>query len=254
MIMSEADVLIASTDDEWRQLSCLYGVPHDRLKTIHPGVDHSIFRPGDRVADRASLGIGDEAVLVCAGRIQPLKGVDLAIKALQRLDAAVGRKVVLFIIGGPSGATGNGELRRLEGLASTLGVRERVRFVGARDHDEIAPFLRAADAVLVCSHSESFGLVALEAHACGTPVVGTALEGLSHIVQDGITGFLVDTRDPHVFASRIQTLVTDEERRAAMGYEAERVAHTFSWAKSAEAMANLYECLVRERWPQLCTC
>ena len=253
-IMAAADVLIASTDDEWRQLSCLYGVPHDRLKTIHPGVDHDTFHPEGRELARKALGVGDEAMLVSAGRIQPLKGLTLAIEAVQRLRSMLDREVSLYIIGGPSGASGHEELARLRALTGSLGLSGRVRFVGAARHDDMGSFLKAADVALVCSHTESFGLVALEAHACGTPVVGTAVEGLSHIVRDGITGFLVDTRDPALFASRLERLLSDEAMRSTMGCRAVLVARRFSWETTAGNLLDLYDCLVHERWPQLCTC
>jgi D-inositol-3-phosphate glycosyltransferase len=253
-IMAEADVLISSTDDEWRQLSCLYGVAHDRLKTIHPGVDHDLFSPGDRKAARAELGIGDEAMLVYAGRIQPLKGLDLAIRAVHELRGTIDRDVVLYLVGGASGATGTRERARLQELTHALGLERHVRFVGPAGHTEIPSYLRAADAAVVCSYSESFGLVALEAHACGTPVVATGVDGLAHIVRDGVTGFLVDTRDPESFAARLRILLSDEERWALLSRNALHVARAFSWGRTASGLFELYDCLLHERWPQLCTC
>lgn len=253
-IMRTADVLIASTDDEWRQLSCLYGVTHDRLKTIHPGVDHAIFHPGDRGAARARLGLGDEAMLIYAGRIQPLKGLELAIQAVERLAHTLERRSVLYIVGGASGTTGTRELARLRDLARRLGVSDRVRFLGPTEHRGIPSLLRAADVAVVCSHTESFGLVALEAHACGTPVVGTAVGGLSHIVQDQRTGFLVQTRDPDVFAARLHDLLSDDRLRQRFARNAVLSASLFSWQDTADALLELYECLLRESWPQLCTC
>jgi D-inositol-3-phosphate glycosyltransferase len=249
-----ADVLIASTDDEWEHLSCLYGVSHDRIKTIHPGVDHTLFHPGDQMVARRSLGLGDELVLLYAGRIQPLKGLELAIRTVEKLQRAVDRPLLLLVVGGASGARGSEEVARLEGLASSLGVADQVRFAGPQSHERLAGYYQAADALVVCSHSESFGLSALEAQACGTPVVGTAVGGLSYVVEDGVSGFLVDTRDPDVFSSRLERLLCDGDLRGKFRARAERSASAFSWAGSAGSFLQLYDCLLEESLPQLCTC
>ncbi len=253
-VIRQADVLIASTDDEWRQLTCLYLADHDKLKTIHPGVDRDLFHPGDRDAARASLGFAEEAVLLYVGRIQKLKGLDLALRAFNELDSAIERKVRFVIVGGVSGAGGEAELARLKELAHDLGIASKVRFEGPQPHEKLPTYYRAADAVLVCSHSESFGLAALEAHACGTPVVGTPVGGLSYIVADGESGFLSESRDPTEFAGRLKTLLSDADLCARFRARAVERAARFSWATTASEFHQLYECLVREGLTQPCTC
>lgn len=253
-VIDSADVLIASTDEEWRQLACLYGASHDRLKTLHPGVDHSIFGPGDRAEARRRLGLSDEAVMLFAGRIQPLKGLELAVRAAEQLAGALDRRLVFLLVGGASGSDGEYEMARLGDLAARLDIAANVRFLGAQPHHHLPVFYRASDVVVVCSHSESFGLAALEAHACGTPVVGTAVGGLSYIVRDGESGFLLDTRDPAEFAARLKTVLSDDDLRASFGRAATRSAKFFSWDKTARAMLELYECLIEESFPEACVC
>ncbi len=257
-VAGRADVLVASTEEEWRQLACLYGAPHDRLKTLHPGVDHSLFSPGERARARVGIGLGSEseehALLLYVGRIQRLKGIDLAIEATEQLIPALDRPVRLMIIGGASGPEGNAELNRLEGLARSLGIEDAVRFMGPKPHRDLVDYYRAADAVVVCSYSESFGLTALEAHACAAPVVATAVGGLSHIVADGESGYLVESRDPAEFAGRLKTLVADDALRLQMGTEGLRRSMMFEWDATAGEFLELYECLVREDYPEACTC
>lgn len=253
-VIRSADVLVASTDDEWDHLACLYGASHDRLKTIHPGVDHSLFAPGDRAAARARLGLRDEVVVLYVGRIQRLKGIELAVRAVEQLVGAVERDVVFMIVGGASGSDGDGELRRLNELVTELDLEHNVRFMGPQPHDGLPSFYNASDALVVCSHSESFGLAALEAQACGTPVVGTPVGGLSYVVRDGMSGFLVDTRDPTVFASRLKTLLGDEQLIRDFCVAAVRSAQAFSWKRSASEFITLFDCLMTERAPHLCTC
>jgi D-inositol-3-phosphate glycosyltransferase len=260
-VSTAADVLVASTDEEWNQLTCLYGVPHDRLKTLHPGVDHAIFSPGDHSAARARIGLrasnGDDqdpAVLLYVGRIQPLKGVELAIRATEQLVPVLGRPVRLIAVGGASGSEGVRELERLQELAGSLDVEHSVEFVGPKPHRELVHYYRAADALVVCSFSESFGLAALEAHACGTPVVATAVGGLSRIVADGVSGFIVESRDPAEFAGRLKTILADEILRANMRVAASSMSQTFTWEATADEFLELYECLVRETFPEACTC
>lgn len=253
-VIEAADVLVASTDDEWKQLACLYGAHHDKLKTLHPGVDHAVFSPGDRAQARASLGLSDEAVMLYVGRIQRLKGIELAIRAAEQLVPALDRPLRFLVAGGASGPAGDMEVARLRALVEELGLTDVVRFVGAIPHAELPAYYRAADAVVVCSHSESFGLTALEAHSCGTPVVGTPVGGLSHVVADERSGFLVDTRDPAVFAARLKTLLADPALSARFSGAAVASASSFSWDRTAASLQELYECLVREQSPEACTC
>ncbi|HEX2296597.1 MAG TPA: glycosyltransferase [Actinomycetota bacterium] len=253
-VIDAADVLVASTDDEWKQLACLYGAEHDKLKTLHPGVDHSVFSPGDRGAARAALGLGDDAVMLYVGRIQPLKGIELAVRAAEQLVPALDRPLRFLVAGGASGPAGDLEVARLRALVTELALEDVVRFVGPVPHAELPVYYRAADALVVCSHSESFGLTALEAHSCGTPVVGTPVGGLSHVVADERSGFLVDTRDPSVFAARLKTLLADDALRARFGAAAVTEASAFSWERTAASLQELYECLMREQSPEACTC
>ena len=253
-IISSADVLIASTDQEMEQLACLYGASHDRLKALPPGVDHRVFRPLPKESSRAQLGLGDEAVMLFVGRIQRLKGIDLAISALEQLVPALDREAVLLVVGGASGADGDRETERLRALARSFGIEDRVRFMGPQPHDRLPLFYSASDVVTVCSHSESFGFAALEAHACGVPVVGTPVGGLSHVVREGVSGFLVDSRDPAVFAARLKTLLSDHDLHADFSRHASRSAAAFSWDRSAESFLELYECLVLGEAPEVCTC
>ena len=256
-VISASDVLVGSTDEELGQLACLYGASHDSLKTVYPGVDHTLFRPAggeSRAAARAALGLTDEATLLYAGRIQPLKGLDLAVRATEELSGALERDLVLLVVGGPSGPSGAAELARLESLAASLGVADRIRFLGPRPHAELPGLYGAADAVVMCSHTESFGFAALEAHACGVPVVATAVGGLSHIVADGETGFLVNERDSAIFAARLKTILSDDFLRDRFGRAAVARAAAFDWDKSATEFLDLYECLASDRAPELCTC
>jgi D-inositol-3-phosphate glycosyltransferase len=253
-VIAAADALIASTDEEWQQLACLYGAHHDRLKTVYPGVDHALFAPGDRAGARAALDVADEAVVLYVGRIQPLKGIDLAIRAAEQLVPALDRPLAFLVVGGASGARGEAELERLHELTRDLGISDAVRFVGARPHTDLPVFYRAADVVVVCSHNESFGLAALEAHACGTPVVATAVGGLSHIVRDGETGHLVDSRDPAIFAARLKTILSDQDLQQSFGRAAARSAASFSWITTAALFVDLYDCLLTEQYPEVCTC
>jgi D-inositol-3-phosphate glycosyltransferase len=253
-VIRAASTLIASTDEEWQHLACLYGASHDRIKTIYPGVDHASFTPGSKAAARTSLGLGDEAVLIAVGRVQPLKGLDLAVQALEQLRPALDRDVKLLIVGGASGPAGETEMRRLQDLAAELGIADAVLFEGPQPHERTPDYYRAADAALVCSFSESFGLSALEAQGCGTPVVGTDVGGLRHIVRDGSSGFLVESREPSEFAARLKTLLSDPDLQRSFSASALESSAAFTWERTARELSELYECLVTERSPEFCTC
>lgn len=247
-IVNCADLMLASTGAERDQLEMLYGAAEDRIEIVPPGVDHEIFHPVDarrRAEERRSLGLGDAPALLFAGRIQPLKGADLAVEALAELRDP---NAVLLIVGGPSGPDGEAELDRLHELAAKLGLLGRVRFVPPQSHVQLARYYRAVDVCLVPSHSESFGLVALEAAACGTPVVAASVGGLCSLVDDGVTGFLVDSRDPVDYAEPIERLFADPERARAIGIAAEARSRRYGWSMTAARLRRLYtDLLAREQ-------
>jgi D-inositol-3-phosphate glycosyltransferase len=240
-VIACADLMLASTDDERAQLASLYDADPDRIEVVPPGVDHRVFSPGDRDAARQRLGIDAPRVLLFVGRIQPLKGADLAIRSLAALDDP---KVALVVVGGPSGVDGDYELRRVHDLANELGVANQIRWVPPQRHDRLADFYRAADVCIVPSHSESFGLVALEAAACGTPVVAAAVGGLRSLVNHEHTGYLVDGREPVAYAALVQGLLDDEMLAGELGRTAAAQSLRYSWSMTAGRLRRLYGDLV----------
>ena len=243
-VVAAADRLVANTEDEARQLIELYGATPWRVETVSPGVDLSVFRPSASVADvRRRLGLAPDAiVLVFAGRIQPLKGPDVVLRAaasLLRLAPELAERLVVVFVGGPSGSE-VGAPGRLDGLAGELGVAGRVRFEPPCPHRDLADWYRAATLVLVPSHSESFGLVALEAQACGTPVAAAAVGGLRTAVRDGFSGVLVDGHDPEVWASVLRDLVVSPRWLASLSRGALAHASGFGWPATADRLIEVY--------------
>lgn len=235
-----SDLVCASTPEERDQLVSLYDADPDRVEIVPPGVDHEMFSPGtdaDRAHARAALRVSGRRVLLFVGRIQPLKGADLAIRCLAALDDP---RALLLVVGGPSGRDGDGELTRLRELADALGVHDQVRFVSPQRHARLRAFYRAADVCVVPSRSESFGLVALEAAACGTPVVATAVGGLRSLVADGETGFLVAERDPVAFAAPVSVLLDAPDVAHEMGLAAQARSRRYSWSITAGRLRRLY--------------
>jgi D-inositol-3-phosphate glycosyltransferase len=243
-----SDAILANSAGEAAQLERLYGAVPDRIEVVPPGVDHHLFSPGDQRAARAQLGLGAGPVLLFAGRIQPLKGADIAVRALAALrserpsDRAGprSRPATLLLVGGPSGVDGNAELARLHHLVADLGLQERVQFIAPQPHGRLALYYRAADVCLVPSRSESFGLVALEAAACGTPVVAAAVGGLSTLVAHGVSGFLVEGRDPEVYASYVARLLEDRALARALSAQAAALACSYRWSITAARLRRLY--------------
>ncbi|MFM8238549.1 MAG: glycosyltransferase [Actinomycetota bacterium] len=232
-----ADLMLASTGEERSQLADLYGADPNRIEIVAPGVDHSVFSPGDRAAARTRLGIDARRVLLFVGRIQPLKGVDLAIRCLAALDDP---GAVLIVVGGPSGRAGADELRRVRLLAADLGVADRIRWVRPQPHEQLADFYRAADVCLVPSRTESFGLVALEAASCGTPVVAAAVGGLRSLVIDGGTGALVEGRAPADYAAPVARILADPDHAADLSRRAVEHSACYSWSTTAARLRRLY--------------
>ncbi len=238
-VMGCSDAITASCTAEADQLVRLYDAEPDRIEIVPPGVDHAFFSPGSRSGARQALGLPNSPVLLFVGRVQPLKGLSVAIGAL----AEVRRRhpdAVLVAVGGPSGAEGAAELAACEALADRLGVADAIRWVAPQPHHLLSTYYRSADVVVVPSRSESFGLVALEAAACGVPVVAAAVGGLTTIVADGITGTLIDGRDPVDYAEAIEAIVIDPERAAAMGARAAVEARRYTWSMTAARLRRLY--------------
>ena len=238
-VMRCSDAITASCAAEAQQLQRLYGVPRERIQLVPPGVIHAFFSPGDRRGAQRALGMRADGrpVLLFVGRIQPLKGVDVAIGALAGLERC---DAELLIVGGPSGPDGDVEAAKARALAEELGVDGRIHWIEPQPHHRLATYYRAADVCVVPSRSESFGLVALEAAACGIPVVAAAVGGLRTLVDHGRTGHLVERRDPDAFADRIAEVLRDEAAAARMGAEAAAHARNFTWSTTAARLRRLY--------------
>lgn len=239
-----SDAVLASCSVEADQIVQLYGADPSRIEIVAPGVDHAFFAPGDRAQARRALGLeggGRGPWLAFVGRIQPLKGADVAVRALSVLVGEGYQDAHLAVIGGPSGPRGQAELGRLRDLVASLGLADQVRFVPPQPHELLSTWYRAMDACLVPSRSESFGLVALEAAACGTPVVAAAVGGLSTLVEEGVSGFLVEGRRPEVFAARTARILSDPAlaRRLSLGAAAR--AQRYTWPVAAARLRRLYE-------------
>ena len=232
-----SDLITVSNPVEARQLVELGGARPERLELVPPGVDHAFFSPGDQRGARMALGLDERPVLLFVGRIQPLKGLDVAVDALIALDRP---DVTLVAVGGPSGRDGAAELARITARISEAGVGEQVRFVPPQPHHLLSTYYRAADLAVVPSRSESFGLVALEAAACGLPVVAAAVGGLNSLVDDGRTGMLVDGRDPGDFAAAVRSLLDDPVRRRAMSGDAVDESRRYRWSGTAARLRRVY--------------
>lgn len=242
-VVEIADRLVANTDAEAAELIELYGADPKRVAVVNPGVNLSVFRPGSKSAARRRLGLPPDALmLLFVGRIQPLKAPDILLKAAARMlieNPALRSRLVVACVGGPSG---NGLARPslLADLAAELGISDVVRLAPPAPQEELADWYRAADLTVVPSHNESFGLVALESQACGTPVVAASVGGLRTAVDDGVSGVLVDGHDPDDWARVLNRLT---ERPAVLGeFSANAVRHAagFGWSATAARLVDVY--------------
>ncbi len=241
-VVVEADRLVASTEGEARDLVRWYGADPSRISVVPPGVDLITFAPASGARER--LGIApDELVVTFVGRIQPLKAPDLVLRAaaaLRDADPDVGRRLRVLVLGAPSGS-GLAKPDWLVELAAQLGLSRRVSFAPPVDRATLADYYRASDLTVVPSYNESFGLVALESEACGTPVVAARVGGLPTAVSDGVSGVLVDGHDPNEWARVIGNLLRDPARRGELGRAARRHAERFSWQRTTDGLLRAYQ-------------
>jgi D-inositol-3-phosphate glycosyltransferase len=240
-VVESADRLVANTGGEAQELIDLYDADPGKVRVVPPGVDLDLFIPGDMAAARAQVGLPRDAyVLLFVGRIQPLKAPDVLLKAAADLLARrpeLRQKLVVAVLGGPSGS-GLGKPRALHELAHQLGIDAQVRFVPPVDRLTLAQWYRAADLVAVPSHSESFGLVALEAQACGTPVVAAAVGGLPFAVGD--SGLLIDGHATTDWSAGLEGLLDHPDRRAALSRRGIEHAAGFSWERTTDRLLEVY--------------
>ncbi len=237
-VVARAGCVVASTPADAADLLEHYQAAPERLCVSPPGVDHAVFHPGSMGEARRRLGLGDGPLVAVVGRIQPLKGVATAISAIGLLPDAR-----LVVVGGPSGPDGERELADLRRLADEV-APGRVEFRGPMPHDAVADVYRAADVVAVPSRSESFGLVAAEAQAAGTPVVAAKVGGLAYSILDGVSGSLVVGDDPAAWAAAIGGILDDPGTRARLSAGALEHARTFSWEATADRLLELYRGVV----------
>ena len=235
-IMRSADCITASTPHEAEAMVELYGAPRERLRIVHCGVDTSLFRPLDAAESRRRLGLNGEKVALYVGRIEPLKGVEFLLHIAACVDGDVPFK--LLIVGGDPAS--EPEPRRLAEMAARLGLNDVVEFVGRAPRDTLATYFSAADVCVVPSYYESFGLVALEAMACGAPVIATRVGGLPWVVKHGHNGYLLPWRCPERFADTLAMIFYNESLRNSLSRAALETADAMSWDRAAGKFLELY--------------
>jgi D-inositol-3-phosphate glycosyltransferase len=257
--IAEADRVLALSPHDRRQMIEHYGACARKVEVVPGGVDLQRFKPGSRAAARRHLKLPeDAAVLLFVGRIQRLKGVEVLLRAAAELVEArpAGRPLRVLVVGGqPDGGPlqkpERQEIERLRALATRLGLQQAVTFVGAVEQGRLPLYYRAADVTVMPSSYESFGLVAAESMACGTPVVASQVGGLRSLIADGETGFLIRWLHPHLFAERLELLIRDPALAASLGRAAAQATRGLSWAATADRLLALYEQLLASDRPML---
>ena len=257
-VIRAADRLIAATLAEKSQLHFLYQAPEEKIVIIPPGVDTSRFYPIPSDEARESIGLPlGERILLFVGRIEPLKGLDTLLRAIAMLrESGVQCQAphFLVVIGGDPDASGENlttEMARLQALSRELGLNDLVLFLGKRGQDTLPYYYSAADVLIMPSHYESFGMVALEAMACGTPVVASQVGGLAFLVQDGQTGFAVPNGDAAALSDRLTRLLTDPALREKLGRQAAAYAVQYSWENIVSRLLEVYDSLLHQKQPAI---
>ena len=235
-VIAAVDRLVAANTVERAHLQRYYGAPRDRIAIVPCGVDTALFRPGDGPAARTELGLPAGPLLLYVGRLTPIKGLETLLESIALLDP----RPSLVVVGGDHDEPVNGRLGGLRARVSALGLEAAVRFLGPQPQSRLQRFYTAADVTVMPSYYESFGMVALEAMACGSPVVASNVGGLATTIRDGVTGYLVADGDPRALADRIAQVLGDEELRWRLGCEAVRWASRYGWPCVAEAICREY--------------
>ena len=236
-VVACSDIITANSVVEMHELVTHYGADASRIEVVPPGVDHAFFSPGSRRGARQALGFGDEPVLLFVGRIQPLKGVDVAVQALASLRD---RRARLVIVGGSSGTEGDDYVAEVDKLIADHGLTERITMVPPQPHHVLSTYYRAPPLTIVPSRSESFGLVALESAACGTPVVASDVGGLRTLVDHGRTGLRVPGRDPHDYAAAVERILGDPVFADTLSRRSEEAASAYTWTSMAGRLRRVY--------------
>ena len=255
-LMRRADRLVAGSPHDRTQMVRLYGADRQKIQVIPPGVDLTRFYPGSQLESRLKLGLDTERRLILfVGRIEPLKGIDTLLESIALMDkdenCTLGSECLsVVIVGGDASVPVEemtAEMQRLLALRDTLGLQKLVAFLGKQGQDTLADYYRAADVLVMPSHYESFGMVALEAMACGTPVVASRVGGLTYTVRDGETGLLVPERDPAALAFALERLLRSDQLRWQLQANSIRAAQDFGWPIIADRILKLYNAVIAER-------
>ena len=241
-VMATADRIIAFSPHERDAMARLYGADASKVSLVPCGVDLSLFRPLDQNSVRARLGLNGEKILLYVGRIEPLKGLELLVETAAQMDSEESVRVV--VVG--ADANGDREMDRVKRLAKERDLEDQIDFVGQVDHNELPLYYNAADVCVVPSYYESFGLVALESMACGTPVVAARVGGLSTIIHHGRTGYLKSWRCPEAFANSVEMIISSDGLQQSMGEAARKRAEGMGWDNVAAMIWNEYAVLTGE--------
>ena len=242
LVMRDADAIIVSTEEEKQDAVRLYDAHPQKIKVIPAGVNLDTFKPVNQSIARQRVGIHEKKIILYVGRIEPLKGIDVLLEAAALLDGSDDIRV-LIVGGSPEN---DAELDRLKALTTELGIESMVTFTGAIKQNKLPDYYSAADVFVLPSHSESFGLAALEAMACGAPVVVSRVGGLKTFIDNGETGYLVPWRCPESFVQRLEMLLANPLLREAMGRAARAKALQMGWGHAADRMLGFYSSLLRD--------
>lgn len=238
-VMATAGRIIAFSPHERDAMARLYGADARKVSLVPCGVDLEVFRPLNQKSVRSRLGLNGEKILLYVGRVEPIKGLDLLVETAAQMDSAEG--VRMMVVG--ADVNGDREMDRVKQLAKERDMEDKIDFVGQVDHDDLALYYNAADVCVVPSYYESFGLVALESMACGTPVVATRVGGLSTIIQHGRTGYLKSWRCPEAFANSVEMIISSDGLQQSMGEAARKRAEGMGWDNVASLMWDEYSVL-----------